>query len=166
MTMHVDNWNPDTYLWILQEVDVPYIPEEWNKLMATFAKPGTKLTGASILGRYLSKMKLKQFKDFRWADTERLQELANHRIEETMKRQGYDAVEIAEVIQKGTFEIPDKPLEQPVYAAEEEEFVETNEDYFSSNAYGNYTEDIGLTEEDIISLRLKWGKSYKPEEWV
>ena len=166
MTMHVDNWNPDTYLWILQEVDVPYIPEEWNKLMATFAKPGTKLTGASILGRYLSKMKLKQFKDFRWADTERLQELANHRIEETMKRQGYDAVEIAEVIQKGTFEIPDKPLEQPVYAAEEEEFAETNEDYFSSNAYGNYTEDIGLTEEDIISLRLKWGKSYKPEEWV
>ena len=166
MTMHVDNWNPDTYLWILQEVDVPYIPEEWNKLMATFAKPGTKLTGASILGRYLSKMKLKQFKDFRWADTERLQELANHRIEETMKRQGYDAVEIAEVIQKGTFEIPDKPLEQPVYAAEEEEFVETNEDYFSSNAYGNYTENIGLTEEDIISLRLKWGKSYKPEEWV
>ena len=166
MTMHVDNWNPDTYLWILQEVDVPYIPEEWNKLMATFAKPGTKLTGASILGRYLSKMKLKQFKDFRWADTERLQELANHRIEETMKRQGYDAVEIAEVIQKGTFEIPDKPLEQPVYAAEEEEFAETNEDYFSSNVYGNYTEDIGLTEEDIISLRLKWGKSYKPEEWV
>ena len=25
MTMHVDNWNPDTYLWILQEADVPYI---------------------------------------------------------------------------------------------------------------------------------------------
>ena len=23
ITMHVDNWNPDTYLWILQEVDVP-----------------------------------------------------------------------------------------------------------------------------------------------
>ena len=31
MTMHVDNWNPETYLWILQEVDVPYVPDEWNK---------------------------------------------------------------------------------------------------------------------------------------
>jgi hypothetical protein len=29
LTMHVDNWNPDTYLWILQEADVPYVPKEW-----------------------------------------------------------------------------------------------------------------------------------------
>ena len=33
LTMHVDNWNPDTYLWILQEIDVPYVPDEWNKLL-------------------------------------------------------------------------------------------------------------------------------------
>jgi hypothetical protein len=31
--MHVDNFKPDTYLWILQECDVPYVPEEWNKLL-------------------------------------------------------------------------------------------------------------------------------------
>ena len=35
MTMHVDNWNPDSYMWILKEADVPYIPEEWNKLMVS-----------------------------------------------------------------------------------------------------------------------------------
>ena len=29
----VDNWNPDTYMWIIQEADVPYVPDEWNKLM-------------------------------------------------------------------------------------------------------------------------------------
>jgi hypothetical protein len=38
ITMHVDNFNPDTYLWILQECDVPYVPEEWNKLLATYGK--------------------------------------------------------------------------------------------------------------------------------
>ena len=38
MTMFVDNWDPDTYLWILQEADVPYIPDEWNKLMETYAR--------------------------------------------------------------------------------------------------------------------------------
>ena len=32
ISMHVDNFNPDTYLWILQECDVPYVPNEWNKL--------------------------------------------------------------------------------------------------------------------------------------
>lgn len=167
MTMHVDNWNPDSYLWILQEADVPYIPEEWNKLMASFAKPGTKVTGASIIGRYLSKMKLKQFKDFRWKDNDHLQELANARIEQTMKRQGYGAAEIAEVIQKGTFEMPDQPLEEPEYAADpNEETFPTQEDYFASNAFEASAQEIGLTDEDITYLRLKWGKAYKPEEWV
>jgi hypothetical protein len=59
ITMHVDNWDPETYLWILQEADVPYIPEEWNKLMAKYAKDKTKVSGMTIIGRYLSKMKLK-----------------------------------------------------------------------------------------------------------
>nr|DAG21851.1 MAG TPA: optinuerin [Caudoviricetes sp.] len=59
MTMHVDNWNPETYLWILKEIDVPYVPKEWSRLMDTYGKDRSKLTGMSILGRYLSKMKLK-----------------------------------------------------------------------------------------------------------
>jgi hypothetical protein len=71
--MHVDNWNPDTYLWILQEVDVPYIPEEWNKLMASYAEDPSKVTGVTILGRYLSKMKLKQYKEYRWKDNDFIQ---------------------------------------------------------------------------------------------
>ena len=59
LTMHVNNWEPDTYLWILQECDVPYIPEEWNKLLASYAKDPTTVTGMTIIGRYLAKMKLK-----------------------------------------------------------------------------------------------------------
>ena len=83
ITMHVDNWNPDTYMWILQECDVPYIPDEWNKLMNTYAKDRKKVTGTTIIGRYLSKMKLKQWRDYRWKDTEFLQDMANKKIEET-----------------------------------------------------------------------------------
>jgi hypothetical protein len=86
ITMHVNNWDPDTYLWILQEVDVPYVPKEWNKLLADYANKGSKVTGTTILGRYLSKMKLVQYKKYRWADTEFLQELANNEIEQTMRR--------------------------------------------------------------------------------
>jgi hypothetical protein len=59
LTMHVNNWDAETYLWILQDLDVPYIPDEWNKLLATWGKDPTKVTGLTIVGRYLSKMKLK-----------------------------------------------------------------------------------------------------------
>ena len=165
ITMHVDNWNPDTYLWILQEIDVPYIPEEWNKLMATYAKDKSKLTGLSILGRYLSKMKLKQFKDYRWKDSEFLQELNNSKIEQTMKRQGYDAQQIAQAISKATFDIPTEELTEPVYQPIEEK-EEPQEDYFAQQSGSDNDFDDDLTEEDRVYLRLKWGKTYKPEEWI
>ena len=165
ITMHVDNWNPDTYLWILQEIDVPYIPDEWNKLMATYAKDKSKVTGISIIGRYLSKMKLKQFKDYRWKDNEFLQELNNSKIEQTMKRQGYDAQAITQAITKATFDMPIGELVEPSHETTDNE--EVIEDYFA-NQSGASESDFNdeLTEEDRLYLRLKWGKSYRPEEWV
>ena len=38
ITRHVDNWNPRTYLWILEEIDVPYIEDEWNKLLEKYSQ--------------------------------------------------------------------------------------------------------------------------------
>lgn len=161
MTMHVDNWNPDTFLWILQEADVPWIPDEWNKLMANYAQNTSKVTGMTIIGRYLSKMKLKQHKDYRWKDTAFLQELANSKIQQAMKAQGYSAEEITRAINKQSFELPNKPLLPP------------EEPTLLSPAAGPIyrpdeadVEDLDLTDEDRTYLRLKWGKMYRPEEWV
>ena len=166
ITMHVDNFNPDTYLWILQECDVPYVPDEWNKLLSSYGKDKSKLTGTTILGRYLSKMKLKQWRDYRWKDTEFLQEIANKKIEETMKRQGYEAAEIAQAIATATLPIPSGPVEQPVYQEQNPFLASGSEDYFGeqSGAQDDFVDD--LTEEDRTYLRLKWGKTYKPEEWI
>ena len=163
ITMHVDNWNPDTYLWILQEADVPYIPDEWNKLMAKYARDPKKVSGMTILGRYLSKMKLKQYQDYRWKDTDFLQELANNKIEQTMKRQGFSAAEITQAIEKASFSIPEGELQEPVYDTTPQN-VEQVEDYFADQHENDFIED--LTEEERIYLRLKWGKTYKPEEWI
>ena len=166
ITMHVDNWNPDTYLWILQEADVPYIPEEWNKLMMTYARDNKKVTGMTILGRYLSKMKLNQFSEYRWKDNDFLQEMANKKIEQAMKRQGYGAAEIAQAIEKATYAMPDAPLAEPVYAPPQDDnpFL-AQEDYFAQQSGGENDFDDDLTDEDRTYLRLKWGKTYKPEEW-
>ena len=164
MTMHVDNWNPDTYLWILQEADVPYIPDDWTKLMMSYARDGKKTSGMTILGRYLSKMKLKQYKDYRWKDTDFLQQMANSKIEQAMKRQGYGAAEIADAIQKATFEMPQGELQEPTFIAPEEQNQFLQEDYFDRNQDSDFDDD--LTDEDRTYLRLKWGKTYKPEEWI
>ena len=165
ITMHVDNFNPDTYMWILQECDVPYVPDEWHKLLEKYAYDRDKLTGMTILGRYLSKMKLKQHKDYRWKDTAFLQEMADTKKEQAMKRQGYDAQEIALQLEKDRQYLPeDGVAKEPVY----DETLSAPypvEDYFAEQCEGEEL-NIDLTDEDKTYLRLKWGKTYKPEEWV
>ena len=160
ITMHVDNWNPDSYLWILQEADVPYIPDEWSKLLESYGRDKTKMTGMTILGRYLSKMKLKQFKDYRWKDTEFLQEVADNKREQAMKKQGYDAASIAKALNDSRVTIPEGGFQEPTYQPPQE-------DYFAQQC-GIEEDDLGneLTEEDRLYLRIKWGKTYKPEEWI
>ena len=65
ITMHVDNWNPDTYLWILQEADVPYVPKEWQSLMMKYATNPSEVTGTTILGRYIKILVGKILSDFK-----------------------------------------------------------------------------------------------------
>ena len=165
ITMHVDNFNPDTYMWILQECDVPYVPDEWHKLLEKYAYDRDKLTGMTILGRYLSKMKLKQHKDYRWKDTAFLQEMADTKKEQAMKRQGYDAQEIALQLEKDRQYLPEDGIaKEPIYD-ETPSAQYPVEDYFAEQCEGEEL-NIDLTDEDKTYLRLKWGKTYKPEEWV
>lgn len=177
LTMRVNNWEPDTYMWILQECDVPYVPAEWNKLLASYAKDPTTVTGMTIIGRYLAKMKLKQYNKFRWKDTDFLQQMEQHKMEEAMKKQGYDIQQIVEAQEKAKFEVPTEPLEIPINVTEPEEpayqatpYNLTQPDYFDQQFGVQEEEDNSLvsqlTDEDKLMLRVKWGKTYKPDEWI
>lgn len=167
LTMHVNNWDPDTYLWLLQELDVPYIPDEWNKLMVKYAKDPDKVTGTTIIGRYLSKMKLNQWKDYRWQHNDFIKEMQAKRIREAMKDGGYDVAEIEMAVQRADYAIPTEELKQPDFTplpSREEE--EDNDSGYVYQFEPVEEIDLGLTDEDITYLRLKWGKTYKQEEWV
>lgn len=158
LTMHLDNWNPDTFLWILEELDVPWVPDEWNAVMAKYAKDPAKLTGTSILGRYLSRMKLKQYKDFRWADNAFVQELLDNKKRQAMQKSGYSAKEIAEAISKG---------QDNVVVAAPPPPPPKEDSNCGSAAWGPEPEiDIDLTDEDRTYLSIKWGKNYRPDHWV
>lgn len=154
LTRHVDNWDPKTYLHILEDIDVPYIEEEWTTLLDRYAKDPKKVTGMTILGRYLSKMRMKQFQNFTWDDTERLRQEAEAKKAEVMARQGYSGEEIDAAIAAGT--MPEKPADFR-QGDDSPAPIDLNEpDFF----------DDDLTDEDKKYLTLKWGKAYRPYEWV
>lgn len=158
LTMHVDNWDPETYKWILQEIDVPYIKEEWDSILEKYGKDPKKVTGLTIIGRYLSKMKLKQWNKYTWADTEALEKESTQRKISNMKAQGFTDDEIQE--QLSIDRTPPKPKElqetQAPVGSPEYYDPENEEDEFSDQ----------LTEEDKLMLRLKWGRGYSWEERV
>lgn len=158
LTMHVDNWDPETYKWILQEIDVPYIKEEWDVLLEKYGKDPKKVTGLTIIGRYLSKMKLKQWSQYSWADTESLEEEQRMRKINQMKAQGMTGEEIETEL------ATDRTPPKPKILTEPQEAVGTPEYYDPSKADDDFSDE--LTEEDKVMLRLKWGRGYLPEEWV
>ena len=81
-----------------------------------------------------------------------------------MKRQGFGAAEITQALeQRASYTLPEGVLQEPVYEPVSE-FNEPVEDYFAQQSDNDFVDD--LTEEDRLYLRLKWGKTYKPEEWV
>ena len=163
-TRKVDNWNPKTYLDILEECDVPYIPDKWNDLLRRYGKDPTQVTGQTIMGRYLSSVKIKPWNEYRWADTEYLQSIGDEKARAGMQASGYSAAEIDKELRTRMVEAPERPDINYNNISNDNG---QQEDYFSmiSDASDNTIEN-DLTEEDKIALRLKWGKTYRPEEWV
>lgn len=177
LTMHIDNFDESTYLWLLEKMDVPYIPEEWNVLRERAYAKNPNLNGMSVFGKYLSKMKLKQYKQYGWADTEKLNALNDERravqkeerekFEEEIKKQ-FEAGEIgeaeyktmisAETQNKDYMSHPVAPPEFPQdkYFSENSEIVQEQMDSLISE----------LTQEDKKVLAMKWGALYRPEEWI
>ena len=84
LTMHIDVFDPETFLWILQEIDIPYVPKKWNERIVAERAKGKEPTGMAILGKYISSMKLKQWKEYRYKHTDILQERDNEEIRQAM----------------------------------------------------------------------------------
>ena len=171
LTMGVNNFDPSTYLWILQELDVPYIPDEWEKLLFKYGKDKKKLTGATILGRYVSKMRLTQYRKYRWADTQAIQDKKNRETEAALKAQGMIHSQIEEIIQNQSFEVPKEELKEPEYLKnppkpepQDAEVVDTT--FGQAPPEEDEIDDLGLSDEEVLKYKLKWGKAYKPYEWV
>ena len=177
LTMHIDNWDPSTYLWLLEKMDVPYVPVEWDVLRDRAFAKNPNLNGMSVFGKYLSKMKLKQWKNYGWADSDRLQALNEEkRSAQEAERAAFDA-EIKEKFEAG--EISEAEYKTMVSAqTQHEEYVNApimQPNTIMDRYYDENTSIVNsqldnsvaqLTNDDKIYLAMKWGALYKPQEWI
>ena len=180
LTMHIDNFDESTYLWLIKKMDLPYLPWEWNSLRdRIYEKDPSKLTNKSVFGRYLSKMKLKQWrnpetgKPYSWDDTEKLCEMHEQHMAEMAEVTAQREAEAKEQFEKGEISEAEyktmltantqhnNPIGQfaqvPTQGMNEDDFIPEDE-----------LIDTGadLTQEDKVYLAMKWGRLYKPNEWV
>lgn len=164
LTMNVDNWDPDTYLPILEEADVPYIPRVWNNLLKNYCQDPEKVNGMTVIGRYLGTMRMTQYKKWRWADTDYLQKVDKNEKEVALRNQGKSESEIQQIITESN-----APIEKPQELIEKEKAAAAaNSRATSSLPLANKpsADELGLTEDDVNYLSIKWGSSYAPDEWV
>ena len=177
LTMHIDNFDENTFLWLLEEFDVPWVPGEWNSIRdKAFAKDPNKMNGTSVFGKYLSKMKLKQWNQYRWADTEKIAAL---NAEQQRARDN----DYAEYVEKTEAELKEKLAAGEISEAEYKTLMPTpiqnkdreptqSADLYAAAAYPeeNYVKaDLPdpaseLTMDDKIYLVMKWGKLYTADE--
>lgn len=158
ITLMVDNWDPETFKWILEECDVPYVKEVWDAQLDKALQSNKKVTSMSVLGKYLSQMKLIQWKKYHYSDTEKIAEEMLAKKQEAMKKQGLSDEEIA-----ATLSIPKTPEKPKTMVAEEGTPQFSIEDTYNEE---DRTILDSLSDEDKLMLRLKWGREYRPEEWV
>ena len=199
LTAHIDNFDPSTFEWILEKMDVPYIPNEWNVLRdKAFAKDPYKMNGMSVIGKYLAKMKLKQWNSYGYADTQRIQDEMNEEKEkqkevEAQEKARYEA-ELKVKLSEGKIttaqyqtlvstetqkqELPrwgdvitgdhlTKTSGQPQSYAQalrqaKNPFQEQN--FISENDLVD--PGANLNDEDKMYLAVKWGRLYRPSQWV
>lgn len=161
LTMHIDNWEPSTFVPILEMIDVPYVPNEWNKILHKYADQPEKITGMTILGRYLSIMRMKQWSKYRYADTEAIEAERQEKLRQSYEAEGELGEEEIEEKVKETIAPPERPeLPEPVQVEE----TKTPDELPAFAHEDEYADK--LTDEDKAYLRLKWGYGYRCDEWV
>ena len=177
LTMHIDNFEPSTFLYILEDMDVPWLPWEWNKIRdKAYAKNPMKMNGLSVIGKYLSAMKLKQHKDERWADTERLQKEHELKVAALAQEDQAYAEQIKKQFQNGEIsEAQYRTLVSTEFQKQHEYAVPAidpigldnmfnEKDFISQDELPDLSTQLTL--EDKQYLAMKWGRTYKISEWI
>lgn len=170
LTALIDNYEPDTFMWILERYNVPYIEEVWdNQVQKILAKQGpAKFGSGSVIGPYIRLMNMTQYNQYTFADTQTIKlEAEKKKAEEEarkkeLKKQN-DILVATLQAKRDNGEISD--AEFRTLTAEPEDKPKTNSQFI----FNNVDEDELLKQLDAdeqLYLMTKWGAYYKPSEWL
>lgn len=146
----IDVFNPLTFRKFLEELDVPYIPSEWQKMINKYQYVNDKKTGMqklnpnlgkAVFGKYIVRFRLPSYSKYTYADTEKFIEQ-----EEQLKKEREEAVE--------------KDMEE---IKENIENLNMSEDEARELLSTGTVEEINgtrLSSSDLNKLRIKWGKLF------
>ena len=181
LTLHIDAFDESTFLWVIEKMDLPYVPAEWNKLRdKDYAEKGlAKFSSMAVFGKYLSKMKLKQWNKYGWADGPSLIAEAANKSAEKLQQEAENDQFYKEKFERGEInEAEYKTLTSIVSQRKNDLAAGTDK----SNPYlgpnnrfneNNFMDEAdlpnlaaALTQEDKIQMAMKWGRLYTPDEWI
>lgn len=189
LTMHIDNRKPDTFKWILEMFDVPYIESVWvEQTNKQYQKNPGKFGPASVIGQYIRTMNMAQYADYHYSDSDQInnrERLAAQGIQQAKDidpnyeenlRKKYEAGEITKAAYEtlsfgnaGPHLNGDIPDHTYTYEDENgEETLKVDVPEFRKDIQTDYENKIvdNLTDEDMQYLLVKWGITYTPTEWV
>lgn len=85
-TKFIDNKKPSTFLWIMKELDIPFIEERWVDLCRKkYEKDPERFGPASVIGVYIRTMRMKDYADYTYADTLMLNQKSIERRQHELK---------------------------------------------------------------------------------
>lgn len=170
LTTYIDNYKPETFLWILERYNVPYIEDLWEQqIQKILAKQGpAKFGSGSVIGQYIRLMNMTQYKEYTFLDTDRIKyEKEKKKAEEAARKEAKneDKEDYIKALQEKMEKGEISEAQFMTLTAEEEESSKPAS-YIIPNATSE--EDLlkSLTVDDQVYLMTKWGAYYKPSEWI
>lgn len=156
--MTIDDTDPSTFLPILKEINVPYIPSAWRELLV---KKDPK--SPSIIGKYVSKMRLNQYKRYSWADSEELTKKETEALLEAVRQKTNNESEAQSEVDN-MLNFTDIPSQK----------APMNVDDGPSMSAGMYqligltpeTSKYHLTQKEIDELKVTWGRDYSEDDYM
>ena len=135
-----------------------------------------KLNGMSVIGKYLSKMKLKQFKQYGWKDSEMLQERAKQQAEIDQEMLQAQAENVRKQFENGEIsQAQYRTLVDTTYQKKHEFVIPTadpvgEDNMFQEDKFLKPEQmpdfDLEMTLEQKQQMAIKWGRTYTVQEWA
>jgi hypothetical protein len=151
--MGVNDADPSTFLSVLKELDIPYMPTEWRGLLV---KKDPR--APSILGKYASKMRLNQFKKYKWVDTENLVKDEETTLLAALRQESSSETEAEQKLEQmmSMQDIAPQPLTS----------MNTSASLAAMYGLSPETSKYNLTLEEINDLKREWGEDYSEDQYL